>query len=262
MRGLAVANRWFQVERIDDDIAMLVEPHVHPMVRCNIWYVRGRELDLVIDTGMGMSPLRPELARITGDSGRPILAVLTHAHFDHVGSWHEFSQRAVHPAEPLGAVGALCGPAPLLPASYDPDYVATLVASGCDLGQCLVDAVPHADFDVAGFALEHVGPTRFLVEGDVLDLGNRTFEVMHLPGHSAGSIGLWDSVTGVLFSGDAICEGAIFDTLPGSNLDDYQRTMHRLRDLPLCVVHAGHEASFGRGRLVEMADAYLRDAGQ
>jgi len=255
---LAVANRWFNVERVDDDITMLVEPHVHPMVRCNIWHVRGRSMDLVVDTGMGMSPLRPELARVVGESDRPVLAVLTHAHFDHVGSWHEFDERGAHPAEPLGAVGALCGPAPLLPASYDPDYVRILIESGCDLGQCLVDAVPYADFDVARFALHHVAPTRFLVEGDVLDLGDRAFEVLHLPGHSPGSIGLWDATSGVLFSGDAICEGAIFDTLPGSDVEAYERTMHRLRALPLRVVHAGHEASFGRGRLVEMADSYLQ----
>ncbi|MCU1345503.1 MAG: hypothetical protein JWL70_1769 [Acidimicrobiia bacterium] len=252
-----MADRWFDVQRIDEQITLLTEPHVNPMVRCNIWYVRGRHLDLVIDTGMGMSPLRAELARINGEPDHPVLAVLTHSHFDHVGSWHEFPRRGAHPAEPLGAVGALCGPAPLLPASYDPDYVQTLIESGCDLGQCLVDAVPCAGFDVAGFALHHVEPTQLLNDGDVLDLGDRAFEVMHLPGHSAGSIGLWDSVNGVLFSGDAICEGAVFDTLPGSNVEDYHRTMHRLRDLPLCVVHAGHEASFGRGRLVELTDAYL-----
>ena len=50
MHPLAVADRWFEVQRIDDVITMLVEPHVHPMVRCNIWHVRGRRMDLVIDT--------------------------------------------------------------------------------------------------------------------------------------------------------------------------------------------------------------------
>jgi glyoxylase-like metal-dependent hydrolase (beta-lactamase superfamily II) len=257
-----VDNRWFEIHRVDDDITMLVEPHVHPMVRCNIWHVRGRHRDLLIDTGMGMSPLRAEVQRLSASTGadHPLLAVITHAHFDHVGSWHEFAERACHPAEPLGAVGALCGPAPLVPASYDPAYLQNLEASGCHLGDCLVDAVPTADFDVSQFALHHVEPTQFLVEGDIVDLGDRAFEVLHLPGHSPGGIGLWDSVAGVLFSGDAICEGAIFDSLPGSEVEAYVRTMHRLRDLPLCVVHAGHEASFGRGRLVEMADSYLQEA--
>jgi hypothetical protein len=33
--------------------------------------------------------------------------------------------------------------------------------------------------------------------------------------------------------------------------------MQRLRELPVTVVHAGHDPSFGRDRLVELCDAYL-----
>jgi hypothetical protein len=38
--------------------------------------------------------------------------------------------------------------------------------------------------------------------------------------------------------------------------------MKRLRSLPVEIVHGGHEPSFGRARLIEIADAYLarRDA--
>jgi len=35
------------------------------------------------------------------------------------------------------------------------------------------------------------------------------------------------------------------------------RRMCRLRELPVQVVHAGHDASFGRERLVALVDAYL-----
>jgi len=45
--------------------------------------------------------------------------------------------------------------------------------------------------------------------------------------------------------------------LPGSDIAAYIRTMRRLRDLPVSVVHAGHDPSFGRDRLRELADAYL-----
>jgi glyoxylase-like metal-dependent hydrolase (beta-lactamase superfamily II) len=96
-----------------------------------------------------------------------------------------------------------------------------------------------------------------LEEGAVIDLGDRAFEVMHLPGHSPGSIGLWDSRAGALFSGDAIYDGGLLDELPGSDIDEYVATIRRLRDLPVAVVHGGHEPSFGRQRLVELADDYL-----
>ena len=80
---------------------------------------------------------------------------------------------------------------------------------------------------------------------------------MHLPGHSPGSIGLWEPATGLLFSGDALYDGPLLDQLDGSDTEAYVRTMQRLRQLPVTVVHAGHEASFGRERLVALCDAYL-----
>jgi glyoxylase-like metal-dependent hydrolase (beta-lactamase superfamily II) len=79
---------------------------------------------------------------------------------------------------------------------------------------------------------------------------------------SPGSIGLWEKATGVLFSGDAIYDGPLLDELPGSDIGAYVTTMKRLRSLPVEIVHGGHEPSFGRGRLIEIVDAYLarRDA--
>jgi glyoxylase-like metal-dependent hydrolase (beta-lactamase superfamily II) len=98
-------------------------------------------------------------------------------------------------------------------------------------------------------------------EGDVVDLGDRAFEVLHLPGHSPGSIGLWEAKTGTLFSGDAIYDGPLLDEVPGANAATYVATMRRLRDLPVEVVHGGHDPSFGRARLVELVDAYVRRRG-
>ena len=71
--------------------------------------------------------------------------------------------------------------------------------------------------------------TRTVEEGDVIDLGDRRFEVLHLPGHSPGSIGLWEAESGVLFSGDAIYDGPLLDELPGSDIPIYVATMKRLR---------------------------------
>jgi len=99
--------------------------------------------------------------------------------------------------------------------------------------------------------------TREVDEGDVLDLGDRHFEVLHLPGHSPGSIGLWEVATGTLFSGDAVYDGPLLDQLEGSNVADYCVTMERLLGLPVDVVHGGHDPSFGRERLREIARAYL-----
>ena len=82
--------------------------------------------------------------------------------------------------------------------------------------------------------------------------------MLHLPGHSPGSIGLWEEASGTLFSGDAVYDGPLLDELPESDIGQYCRTMERLLDLPVDVVHAGHDPSFGRDRLRELASSYLQ----
>ena len=102
-----------------------------------------------------------------------------------------------------------------------------------------------------------------LDEGDAIDLGDRVFTVLHLPGHSPGSIGLWEEKSGVLFSGDAVYrDGPLLDQMPGSDVDAYLRTMERLRDLPVTSVHGGHDPSFGRRCLSAIVEDYLARRGR
>ncbi|MGD9793135.1 MAG: MBL fold metallo-hydrolase [Acidimicrobiia bacterium] len=249
-----VAERWFERCRIDDSVTLLIEPYVDPMVRCNIWHVRGRERDLIIDMGMGVVSLRAELEDVLE---RPVLAVTTHGHFDHVGSWHEFDERLAHGDEPVGRAGSLIGDRPLVTADYPRDFVEMLAAGGYPLDEYLVTAIPHAGFDVHDFAIEYTTPTTLVADGDVLDLGDRSFEVLHVPGHSPGSIGLWEAATRTFFSGDAVYDGPLLDEVVGADIDAYIATMRRLRSLPVEVVHGGHEESFGRDRFVAIIDGYL-----
>ena len=121
--------------------------------------------------------------------------------------------------------------------------------------------MPRAGYDIAGYRVAPAPATRLVDEGDVIDLGDRSFEILHLPGHSPGSMGLWEAASGTLFSGDAVYDGPLLDMLPESDIAHYLETMKRLRDLPVTVVHAGHEPSFGRERLRELADEYLSQRG-
>lgn len=252
---LPVADVWWVRERVDDQITLVTEPHVHPFLRCNVWHVRGRDADLVIDTGMGIRPLRPFVER---ELDGPLIAVATHSHSDHVGGLHEFEHRGVHAAEADTIAEAQL--AAVDTSVYGDTTVGVYVAAGYEFGDHLVDAVPRGGVEPF-YEITAAPATRILADGDIVDLGDRRFEVLHLPGHSPGSIGLWEEATGVLFSGDALYDGPLLDELEGSDIGAYLETMERLRRLPVTAVHGGHEASFGRDRLVELCDAYLARRG-
>jgi glyoxylase-like metal-dependent hydrolase (beta-lactamase superfamily II) len=253
MTALPIADRWFEIKKISDDITLLREPHVVPLMRCNIWHVRGRDRDLMIDTGMGVASLR-EASRHLLD--KKVTAVATHTHTDHVGSHHEFEHTLVHALE----ADELRSPrdrGTLLASVMGAEEIAKLAKAGYSFDGDLITAVPHVDYDLAGYRLKDAPVTEIVTEGDVVDIGNRHFEVLHLPGHSPGSIGLWEARTGTLFSGDAIYDGPLLDEIDGAHIPTYISTMKRLRELPVEIVHAGHDPSFGRARLVALADAYL-----
>jgi glyoxylase-like metal-dependent hydrolase (beta-lactamase superfamily II) len=255
--SLRIAERWFETRRVDDAITLIWEPHVVPLMRCNIWHVRGRDRDLLIDTGMGIASLREAARRLLG---KPVIAVATHTHADHIGGHYEFDDCLVHETE-AGRLRNPTGRGTLRVSEFAPAELTMLRTAGYAIDGDLITALPHEGYDLASYRLRPALPTRLVAEGSIVDTGDRSFEVLHLPGHSPGSIGLWEAATGILFSGDAIYDGPLLDLLAGSNVANYLATMRRLRDLPVRVVHAGHDPSFGRARLVELADAYLARRG-
>ncbi len=260
--GLPVVDEWFSATPAGAGVTLLTEPFVHEFLRANIWLIEGRERDLLVDAGNGIGRLLPAVNALRKRADRPLLAVATHTHSDHMGGMYEFAERFVHPLE-AEALACASDAACLLPRDFPAELKREIEAEGLVLPVVLVTAAPHVGFDPAAFAVTPATPTGLLDEGDVVDLGDRVFTVLHLPGHSPGSIGLWEADSGILFSGDAVYrDGPLLDALPGSDVDAYVRTMHRLRDLPVTTVHGGHDPSFGRDRLLAIVEAYVARRGR
>ncbi len=244
-----VASRWFLPSSFRDGVIRITEPHVDEFLRANMYLVRGSERDLLVDSGLGLASLRDELEELFE---RPVVAVATHRHFDHVGGLFEFDEVVVH-RDDAAAVADAEGFASVAIEDYPPEEL-----SGYEPPERLLTALPRLDFDAASYTLRPVAPTRVVEEGDVIDLGDRRFTVLHLPGHTPGEIGLLDEATRELFSGDAVYEsGVLLDELPESDIPDYVQTMRRLRDLDVEEIYGGHDGPFGRRRLHELVDGYL-----
>ena len=251
-----VASKWFERATLADGITHIWEPHVPALLRCNIWHVRGRDGGLVVDTGMGIASLR-EFARDILDGSAT--AIATHTHIDHIGGHHEFDRCLVHSSE-LEGLCSCSGAFTLAEADFDPFEMGTLrfpPVPGYEIAGPIIDAVPFADFNLSAYSIRPATGVEPVEDGEIIDLGDRHFEVMHLPGHSPGSIGLLERATGTLFSGDTLYDGPLIDALHHSSIPDYVRSLKRLLETPIQIVHAGHDPSFGRERLVELATHQL-----
>jgi len=45
---------WWRVRSVGDGVTWIDEPHVREFYRCNVWHVRGRDRDMLVDSGMGI----------------------------------------------------------------------------------------------------------------------------------------------------------------------------------------------------------------
>lgn len=233
---------WFRIEPLAPGVTRIVEPHVHQFFRANAYRIAGRDLDLQLDFGNGVASLSAALPA----GPRPVLGVASHAHVDHVGSFHEFDRRAGHRLE-----------ADIFATMDDAGTFASWFAG---FEGVLIEP-PSPGWSMAGYRLEPAPLTMLLEEGDTIDLGDRRLAVLHLPGHSPGSIGLLDETDGIFFSADAIYEGGLIDDIAGSHVETYLATMARLAELDVVRVFPGHGEPFGRDVMHAIALDYIRSKG-
>ena len=241
MLNKPVCDSWFSTKRIREDLYLITEPYYYWYNRANLWLIKGQTQDVLIDTGLGVSSLRQYIASLID---KPLLAIASHIHFDHAGGMNEFERCAIHAAE----AEAL---------RRGDNYEALCTPEQGWVQDEHFDMLPHAEFTVEQYTLQVAEPTQVLQEGDVLDLGDRTLEVLHLPGHSPGCIALYDPRSQELFSGDVIYDGELLDELHCSHIPTYIATYERLQKLSVETIYPGHYPIFGRERYHKILQEYL-----
>ena len=146
--------------------------------------------------------------------------ICTHAHFDHIGAVGDIKKETgarvfIHKAD-------------MEPYAAAKDQAALWGYSVDDLPQ----------------------PDGYLDEGDIVQVGNLKFRVMHTPGHSQGGICLYGE--GIVITGDTIFQGSVGRTdFPGGSIENLKASFKRLLELPEDIkVYSGHgpETTIGRER--------------
>jgi len=240
-----ISEFWYAIEHCDNHILRLREAWIDPYLAGNIWLLRGSERSLVIDTGTGlMSPVP-----ILNDcANQPLLAVACNGWYDHAGGLHFFSERACHRLDE--------------PLISNPTKASSAVSAY--VHEDMLTALPYEDFNIDAYCMQGRQPTVTFEDGDIVDLGDRQFEIIHVPGMTPGSIALWEAATGSLFTSDTLYDDPFSatradETEPPSTYDEvqHQASVLRLRALPVVTVYPGHFSCFGRGRMLEIIDEIL-----
>jgi len=187
---------------------------------------------LIVDTGTQAAAYETVLPSLRANniwSGQPFLIVNTHCHCDHIGgnAGLQFALGAeivAHQAD----------------ASWIEDWALQYQSLYVTFSNNPELAFFPADYYL--MAGEDTRLSRSLQEGDILCSGLREFEVLHLPGHTPGSLGLYEPSTGLLLTGDSIQGYGMSETLVPliANLAAYRHSLEHLADLDIPRMIAAH----------------------
>ena len=126
----------------------------------------------------------------------------------------------------------------------------------------MFSAIPCPGYSAAEYTMVGAAPTRLLEDGDIIDLGDRKWQVLHTPGRSPGGLSLWEAETGSLFSGEMLYDGSHGLAWPPSDSMAYCASLRRFRDLPVARVYAGHYGSFDGARMNALIEEQLADLSE
>lgn len=210
---------WFTIDQIDKETYIISEYRHWEETHC--YLLNGAEKSLLIDTGLGICNIYNEVLKLTD---KPIVAVASHIHWDHIGGHEYFPEFYAHEDE----LNWLSGAFPLTMAQ-----IKDMVVDRCDLPE---------GYDVNTYKFFQGRPARVLRDFDIIDIKDRCIEVLHTPGHSPGHMCFWEKERGYLFTGDLVYKDTLFAYFPSTDPNAYLKSIERLAELPVKKVFPAHHS--------------------
>lgn len=205
-----VDDDWFSVYKLPGDVYAIQEDGQWELVIS--YLVLGSDKALLWDTGMGFGDIKAVVEKLTD---LPLTVVLSHHHRDHIGGMHQFDE-------------TIC---------FDSEYTVEYLTNGlphehadvqAEIGEGMFAKPLPEGCDLDTYHIIGKAPTGTVQEGDVLDLGNRSLEVIHTPGHTADGIMLLDRENSILFTGDTYYPDWLYAFSEDSDLPTYVDTMNKV----------------------------------
>ena len=214
LEAVAVDDDWFKVYRVATGVHAINEPRQSEGVTS--FLIVGSKRAVLFDSGLGVG----RIGRVVGSlTALPVTVVNSHTHFDHVGGNREFRD-----------VRNLDVPFSLASARGDVtdslrEYAAETLAEDRVCGP-LPAGVRSREYVIPAWRVAaHVR------DGERLDLGDRSLEIVRTPGHTPDSLCLLDRTNGLLFTGDTYYSGEIYLWAPETDVASYTASIERLARL-------------------------------
>lgn len=213
-------NSAYDVEIIGDNVY-----RIHEFGAANCYLIVGNREALLIDTGNGMGDLKKIVESLTD---LPISVVATHAHPDHIGGMGNFPAIHIH--------------------KKDSKHVKFWAAKA--LRKFYYDTVRNLiKYDITKKDIKKLKYRTKVIpveEGHRFDLGGKTVNIIHTPGHTTGSIVLLLKEDKLMFTGDNV-NPTLLHIVPGSTtIEDWLLGAKRILALTdEYKVYNGHDDGIG-----------------
>jgi glyoxylase-like metal-dependent hydrolase (beta-lactamase superfamily II) len=196
-------DSWYAVEAIDAQTFAINEPNSS---QYNTSYlIIGNKQAVMFDAGSGERPAGSKSMRQVAAlyTDKPITLILSHFHYDHIYDASRFEDGAMLIDRPE-------------------------IRAGVKNGLYTISALESVDAEAPPLKV-----TGFIADGEVIDLGNRSLDVLNLPGHTTESIVLIDRARNQTFTGDFVYKhlGGIIAFAPASDFPPYKANSDRLLHL-------------------------------
>ncbi|MGA7906258.1 MAG: MBL fold metallo-hydrolase [Candidatus Sulfotelmatobacter sp.] len=209
LEHVPVSDPWFEVYKVAPAVFAIYEPHQAEEVIS--YLVVGGKQALLFDTGMGISDMKKVVAELTR---LPIIVLNSHTHDDHVGDNWQFA--TIYGMDTDFTRQNARGSREDAQAEITPDQIC--------------GTLPKA-FDTKTYATRPWKITAYVHDGERIDLGGRSLEVIATPGHTPDAISLLDRDNKLLFTGDTYYPAPIWLFRPETDLGAYAASIRRLAAL-------------------------------
>jgi len=169
-------NPWFSTKKLNNNVWRITDGDID-----NVYLIIGRDSAMLIDTGLGFANLKTFVSTLTT---LPLIVVNTHSHPDHTGSSFQFEKVYCH-GDDVQMIRFF--------SSKDIRKGSFKNMGGMRVPDSLRIPVKDSLYTVNLAAVK---------DKHIFDLGDRQIEVIHVPGHTPGSICLLDRKDKYLYTGD------------------------------------------------------------